>query len=132
MTPKEKSNTVLVMPEFGHPSSLWADVGRVVERPFILPEDLGLSPELSERIGNWTKQFQQGFVDYSKGFNSRPVWGPGIDALLWYEAGIEIVEQIRREIPERTVKQGFDRYVFAINEIRRRDGLPDFDPPRQF
>jgi len=120
------------MPEFGHPSSLWGDVGRVIERPFILPEDLGLSAELSERIRTWTTQFQQGFVNYSEDFNSRPVWDPSIDALLWFEAGNQIVEQIRRELPERIVVQGFDRYVFAINEIRRRDGLPDFDPPRQF
>ena len=52
------------MPDHGHPSSLW---GRPIyvptdpHRPYVLPEDFGITGDLAQEILDWTSYFQRNF-----------------------------------------------------------------------
>lgn len=74
-SPCENPRILEVMPDHGHPSSLW---GRPIyvptdpHRPYVLPEDFGITGDLAQEILDWTSYFQRNFDTLNDDPDGRP------------------------------------------------------------
>lgn len=125
--------TIVVHPDYGHPSSLWPSRELVTESvgAHVLPNALGMDEILGEEILAWTGDFQKFFVKQTDDFDSRPQWRAGINPFEWYDEGYRIVQKIRSAFPHVHVKPQFAQYVFSINERRENLGLPPIRLPHE-
>lgn len=125
--------TIVVHPDYGHPSSIWPSQELVIgsDGPYVLPSQIGMEERLGTRVLAWTAKFQEFFLAESDDFDERPRWQPGIAPFDWYDEGYQIVRKMRSEFPDVFIKPEFAQYVFSVNERRENMGLPPVRRPHE-
>lgn len=117
---------IILCPEYGHPSSLWASkelaINGSARRAYYLPEDLGIKPALGNEILEWTREFSLNFIDKLDSFRERPQWKEGFDRFRWYDKGWDITYKLREDFPAVQIVPQFSQFVFSINERRENLG----------
>ena len=120
------SRKILLRPEYSHPSSLWPSKELVVSEPknpgFYLPEEIGIKPALGNEILEWTREFQDNFLEKPDSFHQRPRWKDQFDRFQWYDAGWDITYKLRDSFPSTQIVPQFSQFVFSINERRENFG----------
>ena len=120
------SRKILLRPEYSHPSSLWPSKELVVSEPknlgFYLPEEIGIKPALGNEILEWTREFQDNFLEKPDSFHQRPRWKDQFDRFQWYDAGWDITYKLRDSFPSTQIIPRFSQFVFSINERRENFG----------
>ncbi len=117
--------TIGVFPEHGHPSSLWPSKElKLIDRnrPYVMPDELGIDEPLGAEILDWTDYFQWQFDTEADDFDGRPIWKPGSDVYDWYDEGYRIVYKLRAQFPRVQIAPRFAKYVFSPNERRESSG----------
>lgn len=117
---------IFLRPEYSHPSSLWPSNELLVAGPnnkgFYLPEDIGIEPAFGNEILEWTREFQQYFLEIPDSFHQRPRWKDQFNRFRWYDVGWDITYKLRELFPSVQVVPQFSHFVFSINERRENCG----------
>lgn len=109
-----------LQPEFGHPTSLWADnvpFPRRKIRVVTFPDELGLSSELSEKVLQWTRYWAKNYINHEDLPNGRPMWKNGSDVEAWVSQGNDIELSLISELPDYQVHSRWCSYAKNVRFI---------------
>ena len=107
---------VKLMPEFGHPSSIWTNITNRPPGqggpPWVELDEFPVSAELAEGLTIWTREFHGHCSGEFRADLGRATWrDDGFDVDQWNLRGIELARSISAEIPEAEVVYSGGRYL---------------------